>query len=76
LSHGRGERALNDLLATSCKVVEALGDQHAALADQLADKLSAVAHVVARKVQRPSLIIFFIFISWTLTNCRRMRWQT
>lgn len=53
LSNGRGERTLNELLDCSCKIVEVLSasPQHLALADNLADKLTAVTEVLARKVR-------------------------
>lgn len=50
LSHGRGEQVLSDLLSTSCKVVEALGERHSDLADQLATSLVNVTKALARKV--------------------------
>ena len=52
LSHGRGERTMNALLDTSCRVVEALSEnpRHFGLADTLADNLIAVTHALSRKV--------------------------
>ena len=68
LSNGRGERTLNELLDCSCKVVEVLSasPQHLVLADSLADKLTAVTDVLARKVSEDHIPGIF---KWHVKAC-------